>query len=153
MALFAGKEKKLQLYFGDDNTFSFIKRVLGFTCLLEKTGEKLTRAWKHFYSNQIPFPGYKKMPAGHVMLAFSRDIILDPFDKIPKGESINQKPLSGKENIKKWIAQIAENQRHIFRAKRETHLWTSRLTWGFLGVLFVMVLIWAIAFLKLKVYA
>ena len=148
MGILGTKENKLQLYFKDDNSFSFIKRDVMYTCLVEKSNDKLVRGWKHFYGNQIPFAGYKNMPAGHASLGFSRDIILDPFDRIPKGSSASQKPLSGAANIKQWISGVAENQRHIFRAKRETSYWTSRITWAFIGVLTVMVLVWGVAFMQ-----
>ncbi len=142
------RELKLQLYFKDDNSFVFVKRELLYTCLVEKVGESLKLSWKHFYGNQIPFRGYKNMPAGHVSLGHARDIILDPFDKVPKGTAASQKPLTTGSSIKLWIAGVAENQRHIFRAKRESILWTSRITWAFLAVLIIMVLVWAFAFLK-----
>jgi len=141
-----GKELKTQLYFRDDNSFIFIRREMMYSCLVEKAGDVLKRAWKHFYSCQLPFPGYKRIPAAVICLGFSRDIILDPFNMVPTGQDTSQKP--DKSTMAKWIANIAENQRHIFRAKRELTLWTSRITWGLLGVLFIMVLVWAFAFLK-----
>jgi hypothetical protein len=86
------KELKTQLYFGDNNSFKFVKRPLENSCLLEKSGDTIKRAWKHFFCNELPFPGYKNISAGMVTPGFGRDIILDLFDKIPKGEEISDKP-------------------------------------------------------------
>ncbi len=143
-----GRELKTQLYFRDDNSFIFIRREMMYSCLVEKAGDVLKRAWKHFYGCQIPFPGYRRIPSALVSLAFSRDIILDPFNMVPTGADSSQKP--SKDTMKNWIANIAENQRHIFRAKREMTVWTSRITWALLGVLCIMVLVWAFAFIKMR---
>lgn len=145
----APKERKTQLYFRDDNSFEFIKRDLKFGCLVEMVGEKLNRAWKHFYSCQIPFPGYKNIQADTIVLGFSRDIILDVFNKVPQGTDPMQKPdVKKSDSMKKWRSNIAEQQRQIYYKQRETNFWTSRVTWVLIGVLVVMVLLWAIRFVK-----
>lgn len=144
-----GPENKTQLYFRDDNTFVFVRRAIKYSCLVEKEGDVLKRAWKHFYSCQIPFPRYRNIKSALVSLGFSRDIILDPFNKVPTAVDgdVSKKPGAG-DAMKKWIANIAENQRHVFRAKRESTVWTSRITWAFLGVLTVEVLVWAFIFVR-----
>lgn len=143
------KERKTQLYFRDDNKFQFVKRALEFSCLLEKASDVLKRGWKHFYGNQFFFPGYKRMSADSVTLGFARDIILDPFNKIPTGEEVGEKPdLKNKVSLKKWIAKIAENQRHTYRSKRQISRATDIINWALVGVLFVMIMAWAIIFLK-----
>lgn len=146
----SNKQMKTELFFKDNRNLVFKKRELYNSCLVERGPEnKLIRAGKHFFGCEIPFPGYRKIPSDMVTLGFSRDIILDPFDKVSRGIEINKKPdVKEKDSIKKWIAQIAENQRHIYRAKRETHVWTNRLTWMFIGVMVVELLVWAIAFLR-----
>lgn len=142
-----GKEKKTQLFFRDDNKFRFIKRDLAFSSLVEKAGDSLKNGWKHFYGNQLPFPGYKNMQADMVTLGYSRDIILDPFDKVPKGTEINEKPdIKNKDNLKKWIAKIAENQRHIYRAKRETTFLVDRIAWVLIVIALIMAMAWGIRF-------
>ncbi len=141
-----GQELKMQLYFRDDNAFTFRKLPVQYSCLAEKAGDALKRAWKHFYCCQIPFPGYGNMKSGQVSLGFARDIILDPFNMVPMSENSGGKP--SKAGMKDWIANIAENQRHIFRSKREMTVWTSRITWAELGVLFIMVIVWAIVFVS-----
>ena len=148
MSLFTlGKERKTQLFFRDDNKFQFVKRSLMYSCLVEKSGDVLKNAWKHFYGCQLPFPGYKNIPADMVTLGYSRDIILDPFDKVPKGEEMSEKPnTKDKNSLKKWIAKIAENQRHIFRAKRENIFLMDRITWVLVAIAFIMALAWGIRF-------
>ena len=142
-----GKEKKTQLYFRDDNKFQFIKRELAFSCLVERQDGTLKRAWKHFYGAQLFFPGYKNMSADSVTLGFSRDIILDPFNKIPSGESVGEKPsIKDKVSLGKWIAKIAENQRHTYRSKRKSTRKEDIINWALVGVLLIMVIAWVIKF-------
>lgn len=147
--LSSSREMKTQLYFRDDNKFEFIRRRVEFSCLVEKKGEEILRGWKHFYSNQFFFPGYKKMPADTVALGFARDIILDPFDKIPKGEALNEKPrtkdLLG---LKKWIAKIATNQRHIYQVKKKSTIKEDIINHVLLVVLGLMIAGWIIRFLS-----
>ena len=118
MRIFDGiKETKTQVYFRDNNRFKFIKRPLEYTCLTERRNGELYMAWKHNYANQLYFPGYKGISADTVTLGFARDIILDPFNKIPEGSKPNEKPSSG-ESITYWISKIATNQRHTIIRKR-----------------------------------
>ena len=149
MKLFGKKEYKTQLYFRDDNKFRFIKRQIEFSCLVEKEGDKLVRAWKHFYGNQFYFPGYKNISADTVTLGFARDIILDTFEKIPTGELVSEKPkLRDARGLKNWIAKIAENQRHIYRTQRKNTFKEDMINWCLVGVLTLMVFGWFLSFLK-----
>lgn len=117
------------------------------SCLVEKKDNAIVRGWKHFYNAEIPFPGYKNMSADAVTLGFSRDIILDLFNKIPVGMSTSTKPASGEEALKKWIAKIAENMRHVYRSKRETRTTADVITWLIIGVDVLMFIAWLIKFL------
>lgn len=147
MGLFtAKKERKLQLYFRDDNKFEFKTRLLEFSSLIEKDGEAIIKGWKHFYACELPFGGYKKLHSNMITLGFGRDIILDPFNKVPVGEKLNEKPANNVDSLNKWIAKIAENQRHIYRTKRKSTLITNRIIWTEIGVIFVMLIVWAIRF-------
>lgn len=143
------KEQKTQLYFRDDNRFAFIKRSLEYSCLLEKKKGEMKRAWNHFFSNQIYFPGYKSISADMVILGCSRDVILDPFNKIPIGELSNEKP-KAKDiiGLKKWIKRMAENQRHIYRSQRKSTIKEDFVNWCLMGILVIMVLAWLAAFAK-----
>lgn len=137
------KETKVrQLYFYDDLSFKFIKRELENSCLIEKAQEKIVRAWKHFFSNEYSFQGYKNISAGPVTPGFSRDIILDPFDKIPRGAGVNNKPETTDVSLKKWIAKIAENMRYIHRARRTTSTMMNPIEWVLIGILAVEVIAW-----------
>ena len=141
------KEYKTQLYFQDDNKFRFTRRQVEYSCLVEKQKGNLVRAWKHFFGNQFYFPGYRGISADTVTLGFNRDIILDPFNKIPTGEAVSEKPKDAL-GLKKWIAKIAENQRHIYRTLRKSTFKEDFINWSLMGVLVVMILMWAISFFK-----
>ena len=143
------KEYKTQLFFTDDNRFRFVKRQLEYSCLVEKDHGELYRAWKHFYANQFYFPGYKNISADTVTLGFSRDIILDPFDKVPVGDLVSEKPkIKEKGSLKKWIATMAENQRHIYRTQRKNTFKDDFVNYCLMGVLTMMSIVWMISFLK-----
>lgn len=148
MGLFKKKEYLTQLYFGEDNKVSFLKRELKYSCLIEKEGENLVRGWKHFYGNQLRFVGYGAIPAAMVTLGFARDVILDPFNKVPIGEAVSEKP-KAKDSIglRKWISKIAENQRHIYRAERKSTAREDIINYCLMGVLGVMLLAWLVSFL------
>ena len=141
------KEQKTQLYFREDNKFQFVRRRLEYSCLVERKGDLMLRGWKHFYGNQLFFPGYKKISADAVTLGFARDIILDPFDKIPKGDAVSEKPKAkDRPQLKKWIAQIAENQRHVYRSKRKNAAKEDLINNVLVGVIVVMIAGWIIRF-------
>jgi len=142
------KETKTQAFFRDDNKFQLVKRNLEFSCLVEKAGDTMKRGWKHFYNNQFYFGGYKNMSADSVTLGFSRDIILDPFNKIAIGDSVGTKPkINDKPGLKKWIAMIAENQRHTYRSKPKISKTNDIINLALVGVLGLMIAVWAITFL------
>ncbi len=137
-------EKKTQLYLRDDNKFEFRKLPLAYSCLLEKKGQEIKRAWWHSYSGQYNFSGYKNMSADTVTLGFARDIFLDLHGKIPITDDSTGKPK--KENIAAWIAKIATNQRQIFRAKVQTHNTADIVNFCLIGVIVFMVLGWIIRY-------
>ena len=149
MDLLRKKEYKIQLYFQDDDKFRFVRRLVEYSCLVEKGKGELVRGWKHFFGNQYYFAGYKGISAGTITLGFARDIILDPFNKIPTGDTVSEKPKSrDASGLKKWIAKIAENQRHIYRTQRKSTFKEDFINWCLMGVLVVMVLMWGLSFYK-----
>lgn len=139
-----GKDYRTQLHFYEDHSFDFVKRELWCSCLVERSGEKLVRAWKHFYGCELAFPGYKKTPSTLVTLGFGRDIILDLFNKVPTTSTgeVTKKPTAA--NIKEWIAQIATNMRQLYRSKRENTTLTNLITWVLLGILMFQSLTWLV---------
>jgi hypothetical protein len=147
MGLFSGNEpKKTQLFLRDDRKFQFIKRPLKHSCLVEEQDGKIKRAWKHFYNAEIPFAGYKNISGDSVTLSFSRDIILDPYNKIKVGDNPNEKPRANSTDLKNWIAKIATNMRHIYSHKRETRTVGDVLFWLIVGVDILMAIGWAIKY-------
>jgi len=140
-------EKKTQLYFRDDNKFVFRKKELKFSCFLEKAGDAIKRAWRHSYAGEYYFPGYKNISADRVTLAFARDIFLDPHNKIPAtSDDTSGKPGKEKDGLKKWIAKVAENQRHIYRAKRQGRSMGDYVNIALGIVIFLMIVGWLIRF-------
>jgi len=148
MGLFGKKEFKTQLYFQDDDKFRFVKRLVEYSCLVEKVKGELVRGWKHFFSNQYYFSGYRGLSAGTITLGFARDIILDPFNKIREGAAVSEKPKADDSSLKKWIAKIAENQRHIYRTLRKSTLKEDFINWSLMGVLIIMIIMWVLSFSK-----
>lgn len=148
MGILEGKKQvKTQLYFRDDHKFQFIKRPLENTCLVERNKGELYMAWKHFFSNQYFFPGYKSISADNITISCGRDIILDPFKKVPLGEQVSQKPNpDSNESIKRWIAKIAENQRHIYKTERKSTLKDDVINYCLIGVLGIMAIAWLIGY-------
>jgi len=139
-----GMEKKTQLYFRDNNHFVFRQMPLEYSCFLEKKGEAISRAWRHSYAGQYAFRGYKSISADTVTLGFARDIFLDPHNKIPESEETSGKPK--KDGVKRWIAKIAEDQRHIYRSKRKGNTMHNYINICLMGVIATMVIVWAITF-------
>jgi hypothetical protein len=139
-------EKKTQLYFRDAGSFEFIKRPLKYSCMVQEENGQLIRAWKHFYSNQIPFAGYKNISADTVTLGFARDIILDPFNKVPTGLLPSEKPTKTDTGIKKWISQVAENQRHTYRTQIKSSFKEDAINWALIGTLILMMIGWLIRY-------
>ena len=149
MSILGNKEYKTQLYFQDDDKFRFVRRLVEYSCLVEKAKGNLVRGWKHFFGNQYYFSGYKSISAGTITLGFARDIILDPFNKIPEGDAVSEKPKSkDAAGLKKWIAKIAENQRHLYRTLRKSTLKEDFINWSLMGILIIMVLLWALSYAK-----
>jgi len=143
------KEYKTQVYLQDDNKFKFIRREMKYSCLVETYKGELVRAWKHFFGNQLYFPGYKSISSDTVILGFARDVILDPFNKITIGSAVGEKPKAKDESsLKKWISKIAENQRHIYRTQCKSTVKEDFVNYCLMGVLMLVTLMWLISFLK-----
>ena len=144
--LTSSEEKRTQLYFRDDRKFQFRKMPLEHSCIVEKVDGKYKRAWKHFYNAEIPFSGYKNTSGDSVTLGYSRDIILDPYNKIKTGETPSEKPKTDTKSLKEWISKIATNMRHIYSTKRETRTTGDVIFWLITGIDVVLIIGWAIRF-------
>jgi hypothetical protein len=136
------KEFKTQLMFYDDGSFEFKRRLFSDTCLIEKKDEAIVKAWKHFYSTDLRFDGYRGFKADMIAIGFDRDFILDLYDKVP----VSATPNSGKPDsksdagIKAWTAQVAEAQRYKVMNKPTTLLLWDKITM-WLGIGLVLELI------------
>ena len=142
------KDKGLQLLFRDDESFEFRKLSLEDSCLVEKGTDQLPmRGWKHFFSTQLSFRGFKNITAGPVTISCMRDFIMDPFNQIPETASPSEggKPKSSSDNdIRKWTARIAEQKRYQVTSKRPNQAIIDKMIW-FLGAgLIIELIIWGI---------
>ncbi|MFC2060612.1 hypothetical protein ACFLTZ_05965 [Chloroflexota bacterium] len=138
-------ERKTQIYFRDNHKFRFRKLFLDYSSLLEKDRGELKRGWRHTFAGEYYFPGHKGMTADSVTLGFARDIFLDPHDKVPVRDSdTSGKP--GLDNVAKWIARIATNQRQIYMPAGNKQTVSDAINIGLLGVLVLMVVGWLIRF-------
>jgi hypothetical protein len=139
-SLGAGKEKGDQLHFYADGSFEFRKKPLEDGCIVERVEDQVLKAWPYFYSAQMQFDGYKSIPASMPILSFDRDMILDPFNKIPQSETVNGKPDKNDVNVKKWLSQLAESMRYKVMSKPGSMLLVDKIT-VFLGVALLMEII------------
>lgn len=111
------------------------------TCLATKRDGLVEEAWKHFYASELRFDGYRKIPADMVTLGFSRDYILDPFNKVPVSDSPSSgKPAKTEAAIKNWTAQVAESQRYKVMNKPTNMLLVDKISM-FLGCALLIELI------------
>lgn len=148
MSLFTStKEKKVQLYFRGDGKFQFRTLELEYGCLIERAGDQMIKAWKHFFSTELPFAGYRSIRPAMVTMGHGLDIILDPFNRVPEGDSTSEKPRKGSRNIRDWIAHVAEVQRQVFRTKRKTSYLTNAIIWAEIGLIFLLAIVWAVKYL------
>jgi len=136
------KENRTQLYFPDYGGFKFRRLLLQDSCLVEKNNNgDIIKAWKHFYSSQIPFNGYKRIHADMVTLSFDRDFILDPFDTIPVMTSPSGKPDKSEAGIKRWTAQVAESQRYKIMSRPSGMLQIDKIImWLGIGLVLLIII-------------
>lgn len=137
-------EKKTQLFFREDNKFLFRKLPLEYSCLLEKKGDLIQAGYWHTYAGQYAFLGYKNMSADTVTLGFSRDIFLDPHNKIPVSVDVNGKP--AKDKVGPWIAKVATMMRQIWRSKPNQTTLGDYVNYALMGVIALMAIGWLISF-------
>ena len=149
MGLFSGNvEHKTQLYFHDDGSFQFRNLQVEEACLVEKEEGKFIKAWKHFHGGQLRFDGRKGVfGAAMVSLGFDRDVILDPFNRVPVLETPGGKPAKTDTSIRKWLALIGESQRHKIMSKPTNMLLIEKIT-IILGVLDILMLLGYLALRK-----
>lgn len=142
MSIFDKKpDERTQLHFNSDGSFEFRKRPLEDSCVVEKDEGKILKAWPHFYSAEYQFDGNGKIPADMVTLSFERDMILDPFGKIPVSDSVSGKPKQSDEpTVKKWLSQLAESQRYKVMNKPGSMLLINKITL-FLGAGFILMVL------------
>jgi len=135
MGLFGSgsKEVKSQLHFYDNGDFEFRKRPLQDAHLVEQAEGIVVKAFPLFYASEIQFNGHKGIPADMMSLSFDRDMILDPFGKVPVRENISGKPGTDEVSIGKWLAKIAESQRYKVMVKQGSLLLIEKITL-FLGI-------------------
>ena len=107
--MFAGPEKRWQLYIRDDGSYEFRRLEVKDGFLIERKGTQVIRAWPWLNSLAVPFAGDgKKVPAGYIQIAYARDIVLDPFGQLTAEES----PGKDANAVKDWVSRTFESQRY-----------------------------------------
>jgi hypothetical protein len=134
------KERRTQLHFFDDGSFKFRVLPLKDSCIAQETDGKVLKAWPHFYAGEIQFDGHKGIQGDMVTLSFDRDMILDPFERVPISESTSGKPRKDDVSVKKWLAQIAESQRYKVMSKPSSMMLIDKITL-FLGSGFILMVL------------
>ena len=134
------KEQRTQLYFHDDGSFEFRKLDIDVACLLEKDGQgNCIRAFRHFYKNQYPFNGFKKIKADMITLGYGRDIVLDPHGIL----SADDLPALDKDILnldRKGLREIAQSQCYKAENQKGGTLLLDKITM-YLGVTVVILAI------------
>jgi len=118
-------ERKMQLYFNDDDSMEIRRLEIDATVLLERVRGVIVAAFKHFYKLEYDFEGYKTIPPGKLTLGFSRDVVLDLFnnldetkDKITKGNAMNRP----------WITEIAKNSFYKIKQQKPQGVFMDKFT-------------------------
>lgn len=103
-------EEHGQIYFHDDDSFEYRKLLIEDSLLKQKDGSGTTIAcWALLFSLRKKFSGYKDAPRGPVILSYSRDVVLDPFNQ---AQNLNGKvggKLADKGN-EAFLTKVAERQ-------------------------------------------
>lgn len=144
-------ERRTALHWFDDGSFKLEKREFEDACLVEKKDKEVIRAWKHFYTAEIPFDGYKGMTADMVTMTFNRDFILDIFNKVPVSANASAgKPKANDEkSIREWTSQVAESERYKVMNKKGSMLLIEKITM-WLGIALILELLLLFAAYGLK---
>jgi hypothetical protein len=140
------KEKKTQMLLKDNRHIIIRKLPLEHSCLVEKDGDKIKRAWKHFFGSEFTFAGYKNASADSVTLSVNRDIILDPYNKLNIGENASDKPSFKGESLQKWLGKISTNMRSIYNSRPEHRTTANALFWIVTVIVLIETIGWAVRF-------
>jgi len=137
------KDQRTQLYFHDDGTFEFRKLDVDVACLIKRDNKGMpVQAWRHYYKNQYPFNGYKRIQADMVSLGYGRDIVLDPH-KILSADELPELDKDINKLDRKGIREIAQSQCYRAENQKGGTLLVDKIT-TYLGIA-VVVLAFAIA--------
>ena len=97
------KEECIQLFFRDDSGFIFRKLPIEDSLVVQKKNNETDLAWMMPFKLLKSFEGYRSMPRGKVLICYSRDVLLDPFNQLGDDE----KPEPGKSLVKTFVSDIA----------------------------------------------
>jgi hypothetical protein len=138
----APQEQKTQFYIRDDSSCMIRKLPFEDSCLVEKKDGKIDKAWKHFYASEFQFKGYRDIKGDMVTLAFGRDFILDPFNRVPEtANSTGGKPKRNDKDIREWTSEVAESQRYKVMNKPGNTLLIEKITmWLGIGLIILLLL-------------
>ncbi|MFA5389531.1 MAG: hypothetical protein WC312_07290 [Candidatus Omnitrophota bacterium] len=108
------KNPNLSLHFFPDGSFTHRRMDTEGKFLVQKTSDKIAKAWALLYNLRFRFDGVKKITAGMYTITHEHDMVYDPFNQV--GNSFNQ---NGKAILKKGGGPV---QAFITKTKEDTCL-------------------------------
>jgi hypothetical protein len=118
-------EKKMQLYFNDDDSMIIRRLEIDATVLIERVKGVIVAAFKHFYKLEYDFEGYSKIPPGKLSLGFSRDVVLDLFNNLDEQKDGITK---GKQMNRPWITEISKNSFYKIKQQKANSFFMDKFT-------------------------
>jgi hypothetical protein len=129
--------KRTTLHFYDDESFSFRKLSIKDTLFILKEGDKIVKAWCHFFKMQFQFNGYKGIPGDQVTITYDRDVLYDPYNILSPDEKPNR---SGKLN-QPYIAGVSTSKIYEAQKQKKSSMMMDRITWALIAIIGVECLV------------
>lgn len=138
-----GGSRRTTLHFHDDESFEFKKLPIKDTFFILKEGEKVIKAWCHFFKTQFQFNGYRGISGDQVTITYDRDIFYDPYDILsPAEKPLKQSAFAGAKGEKPYnvfnqpyIARIATSKIYEAQKQKKGSTIMDKVAWGLLAVL------------------
>jgi hypothetical protein len=127
----AGSSKRTTLHFYDDESFGFRRLPIKDTFFILKEGDKVKKAWCHYFKTQFQFNGYRGFSGDNVTITYDRDIFYDPYNILKPTEKPDK---TGRLN-QAYISRIATSKIYEAQKQKKSSMMMDRVTWGLLGII------------------
>ena len=126
----------------DDHSLAIRNLPVDEGFVVEKKDGKTVAAWLHFHEQDIECTGYKGVPPGEIVLSCARDILWDPYDRVPDSENpTTGKPIdAGFRTMQDYSRKVAQSQQDRIDIKGGTTTIMDKIVW-MLGALDAVMLI------------